>query len=64
MKYESIVLCSDTDAGHEALQDAIQAGYEVFCQWQEEEWISMGRRGYINHIALRRALVQPEREQK
>ena len=60
MKYESIVLCPDTDTGHEALHDAIQAGYEVFCQWQEGVWISAGRRGHINHIALRRRVLEEQ----
>lgn len=49
-EYESMTLCPDTNAGIEALHEAIQDGWEVFCQWQESglnyQW--------INHIAMRR----------
>jgi hypothetical protein len=57
-----MILCPDTDAGHEALHEAIQDGWEVVCQWREPE---LHRRyvdiehdvghtvSWINHIALR-----------
>ena len=44
-KYESMVLCPDTDAGYQALHEEIQDGWEPLFCWTDE---------YGNHIILRR----------
>lgn len=43
--YESMTLCPDSSAGHQALHEAIQGGWEVVAQWREDG---------VNHMALRR----------
>ena len=56
--FESMILCPDTDAGHEALHDAIQDGWEIYCQWRERIFVTIDDRArskFINHIALRRS---------
>lgn len=50
-KYDSLVLCPDTEEGYMALHDAIQDGWEPLFHWAEQRATTSP----INHIALRRA---------
>lgn len=45
IKYESMIICPDTDAGYQALHEAVQDGWEPLLHWAEDG---------SNHIILRR----------
>lgn len=49
MKCESMMLCPDSDAGYQALHEAVQDGWMPIFHWSEGATATP-----INHIVLRR----------
>lgn len=47
MRYESAILCPDSDAGYRTLHELVQDGWEPIFHWQSHG---------VNHIILRRAV--------
>ncbi len=51
-KYESMILCPDSDAGYTALHEAVQDGWECMFHWID---------AHGNHIVLRRLIQNDHR---